>query len=294
MTTIEFASLLAEWRERNHFTDREAATAIGARYGAFLHWLNGHCLPHYFTIVAVLRQIRDGRDPLVDIHMTPAEFADTLKNWRASHGFTQSEAAVAIGSTYGVVQRWEQQEHVPQQPALSEILRRLNMPVDEERVKLATKRQPVIEAEKFATMFREWRRRHRLTQAQAAAALATIGIRAHARTIWVWETARALPQAHKLPVVMERISPMSDWRPLNRNNRMCEKVVRPKPMIAPEKFGRLLREWRKRRGINQLEAATALDVGRDQAKISNWEKGKSLPRKPVLMRLLAKFKEVSK
>lgn len=50
-------------------------------------------------------------------------------------------------------------------------------------MKLAAKRQPVIEAEAFATMFREWRRRHRLTQAQAAA-LATIGIRAPARTIW--------------------------------------------------------------------------------------------------------------
>ena len=94
---------------------------------------------------------------------------------------------------------------MPQQPTLGEIIRRLRMPVDEERVKAATKRQPVIEAEAFATMFREWRRRNRLTQAQAAAALATIGIRAHARTILCWETARALPQAHKLPAVLERI-----------------------------------------------------------------------------------------
>ena len=83
-----------------------------------------------------------------------------------------------------------------------------------------------------------------------------------------WETARALPQAHKLPAVLERISPLSDWHPLNRNNRMCEKVVRPKPVIAREKFGRLLREWRKRRGLNQLEVAAELGVGRDQAKIS--------------------------
>ena len=45
--------------------------------------------------------------------------------------------------------------------------------------------------------------------------------------------------------------------------------------------------------LNQLEAAAALDVGRDQAKISNWEKGKSLPRKPVLLGLLARLKEVA-
>ena len=84
---------------------------------------------------------------------------------------------------------------------------------------------------------------------------------------------------------------MSDWHPLNRNNRMCEKVVRPKPMIAPEKFGRLLREWRKRRGLNQLEAAAELGVGRDQAKISKWEKGRQMPRKPVLVSLLVRLKE---
>jgi len=294
MKPIEFATMLAEWRARNGYTDAEAAAAIGCAYGTFQQWLHGRCMPHYFTLVGVLRQIRDGRDPLVDVRMTAVHFADTLKNWRAEHGFTQGEAAVAIGCTHGAVQTWEQQEHVPQQPALAEILRRLKMPVDAERVKLATRRQPVIEAQAFATMFREWRRRHRLTQTQAAAALVEVGVGASARTIWVWETARALPQAHKLPVVMERISPMSDWHPLNRNNRMCEKVVRPKPVIAPEKFGRMLREWRKQRRLNQLEAAAVLGVGRDQAKLSNWERGKSLPRKPVLMRLLAKFKEVSK
>ena len=291
MNTIEFSTMLAEWRERNGYTDAEAAAAVGARYGTFLHWLNGHCLPHYFTQVAVLRQIRDGRDPLVDMRMTPAEFADTLKNWRAGHGFTQSEAAVALGCTFGAVQGWERQKGIPQQPALAEIVRRLRMPVDEERVKLASKRQPVIEAEAFATMFREWRRRHRLTQTQAAAALATIGIRAHARTIWCWETARALPQAHKLAVVLDRISPMSDWHPLNRRNRVCEKIIRQKPVIAPEKFGRLLREWRKRLGINQIEAAVELGVGRDQAKISKWEKGRQMPRKPVLLAVLARLKK---
>jgi hypothetical protein len=35
-----------------------------------------------------------------------------------------------------------------------------------------------------------------------------------------------LPQAHKLAVVLERISPMSDWHPLNRRNPICEKLIR--------------------------------------------------------------------
>jgi len=272
MNTIEFASLLAEWRERNRFTDAEAAAAVGARYGAFLHWLNGHYLPHYFTQVAVLRQIRDGRDPLVDVRITAAEFANTLKNWRAAHGFSQRQAAIAIGTIRDVIGTWEQQEHVPQQPALAEIIRRLRMPVDDERVKLATKRQPVIEAQVFAARLREWRRRRRLTQAQAGQFLSTT-----ARTIWVWEKARSLPN-----------------RPLAVLAKLAEcPPPKPKPFITPLKFGRLLREWRKRRRLNQLEAAAELGVGRDQAKISNWEKGKSLPRKPVLMRLLATFKEAT-
>ncbi len=52
-----------------------------------------------------------------------------------------------------------------------------------------------------------------------------------------------------------------------------------------------LREWRKRRGLNQLEAAAELGVGRDPAKISKWEKGRQMPRKPVLLALLARLKE---
>ena len=85
---------------------------------------------------------------------------------------------------------------------------------------------------------------------------------------------------------MERISPMSDWHPLNRNNRLCAKVVRPKPVIAPEKFGRLLREWRKRHGFNQMDACMAL--------ISNWENAKAMPRKPRLLRMLAIITEAAR
>jgi transcriptional regulator with XRE-family HTH domain len=93
------------------------------------------------------------------------------------------------------------------------------------------------------------------------------------RTIWVWENARSLPN-----------------RPLAVLAKLAEcPPLRPKPLITPQKFGRLLRDWRKRRGLNQLEAAAVLGVGSDQTKISKWEKGRQMPRGAVLTGLLAKL-----
>jgi transcriptional regulator with XRE-family HTH domain len=57
-----------------------------------------------------------------------------------------------------------------------------------------------------------------------------------------------------------------------------------------QKFGRLLRDWRKSRGLNQLEAAAELGVGCDQAKISKCEKGRQMPRGANLTALLAQLK----
>jgi predicted transcriptional regulator len=68
--------------------------------------------------------------------------------------------------------------------------------------------------------------------------------------------------------------------------KLAESPAKPKPLITPQRFGKLLRQWRKARGLNQLAVARALSVGRDQAKISKWERGKSLPRKTVLLELL--------
>ena len=76
-------------------------------------------------------------------------------------------------------------------------------------------------------------------------------------------------------------------------NRVCKKIVCQKPLITPEKFGRLLREWRKARGLNQLAACIALDLPRDQALISNWENAKSMPRKLRPLRALAIITEAA-
>ncbi len=69
--------------------------------GTVRHWLAERIGPGYFTMCAVVRQMRDGHDPLTDVQMTAAELADVLKEWRAEHGFSQRQAAAATGSTTG-------------------------------------------------------------------------------------------------------------------------------------------------------------------------------------------------
>lgn len=281
MNTLEFSSLLSEFRER-HETDRAAAAAVGAPYATFLRWLNGHCVPNYFTMVAVVRQVRDGRDPLVDVQMSAAEFAAKLRNWRANHGFTQHEAAVALGVQRDAIPDWETQSRVPQQPALAEVLRRLRMPVDEERVKMVAAPRPLIEPKEFAARLREWRQRYRLSRNQAAEALRNAtGLKTTDRTIYCWETGREMPWRplivlEKLQAPPVGVTTVHGW---------LKRSVRQRDPRAT--FGKKLRAWRKANGLNQAEACKALGLPLDQALISDWERAKSLPRQKRLRALLS-------
>ena len=156
--------MLADWLGRHAYSAADAANALGCPVVTFRGWVAGRSEPDYFTKCAIVRQMRDGHDPLSDVRMSPVEFTDALKCWRAKHGFTQREAAAAIGTSAETVRGWESQDGVPRQPALGEILRRLRMPVDVELVKQATKRPRPIEPEKFAELMRAWRRRCKLSR----------------------------------------------------------------------------------------------------------------------------------
>ena len=50
---------------------------------------------------------------------------------------------------------------------------------------------------------------------------------------------------------------------------------------------RRMRQWRRKRGLNQREALAILGEGDDPAKMSNWERGKMVPRN--MGELLAKM-----
>lgn len=277
MNAIEFSTMLREWRARHGYTDPEVAAALGCRYGTLRHWIAGRVVPNHFTLCAVVRQIREGCEPTPRDEVTPSEFAAMLTGWRADHGLTQRQAAVALGVRPETLRGWESLAAMPFEPALGEILRRLRMPVDAERVRQVTKRPPPIEPQKFAELFRAWRRRHRLTRNEAAAALrAVTGLRTTGRTVWVWETARALP---KRPLfVLDQLTTALANRPT---------TTKSEAEIAARKFRRLLRRWRKARGLNQAEACVALGLHGDQALLSHYERGNYTPRPERMSAMLA-------
>jgi transcriptional regulator with XRE-family HTH domain len=139
------------------------------------------------------------------------------------------------------------------------------LPVDEERVREATRRKRPVEPAEFAARLKAWRKHHGLSQAQAERFLGTTG-----RTVWVWESERSLPN-----------------QPLAMLVKLNESPVKPKPLITPQRFGKLLRQWRKAAGINQADACKALGLPHDQALISRWERGKAMPRPARLKAILA-------
>lgn len=267
MNAADFSTLLREWRADHGFSDPEAAAALGCRYGTFTHWLNGHCLPKPLTLAAMLRQMRDGRDPLVDVCMGPAEFGALVSDWRLRLGLTQRQAGIALGVVRDTLGDWEQQMNVPQQPALAEVLRRLRVPVDVEAVQAASKRPPVIAPQDFAAALRKWRRRHQLTQTQAGRVLHTTG-----RTIWVWEAARSLP---KRPFAV-----------LAQLRQPAPKPAKPTPLIEPRRFAALLRRWRRGHRLTQAQACAALGLPADAALISDYERGDAMPQPARLRAIL--------
>ncbi len=115
-----------------------------------------------------------------------------------------------------------------------------------------------------------------MSQAQAGRLLGTT-----ARTIWVWEKARSLPNQPlavlaKLATQPVGVTEVHGW--LKRTARQRD----PKGG-----FGKKLRAWRKENGLNQAEACKVLGLPLDQALISKWEKRKALPRPKRLKAILA-------
>ena len=272
---IAFSAMLAEWLGRSGHSSADAAAVLGCPVVTFRGWLAGRSEPDYFTKCAVVRQMREGHDPLSDVHLAPAEFAVALKGWRVKHGFTQREAAAAIGAGTEAVRGWESQDGVPRQPALGEILRRLRMPVDVDLVKQATKRPKAIEPQKFAELMRAWRRRCKLSRVGAAYALrAATGLKTTDRTLWTWESARALPQR---PLAMLELI----------HGPLAVNPPKPKPAIMePRQFAALLRRWRKGHRLTQAQACAALSLPADAALISDYERGDAMPQPARLRAIL--------
>lgn len=192
-----------------------------------------------------------------------------LKDWRAAHDLTQPQAAAVIGCARESVSMWERGG--PVVPRFIEpLFRSLRLPVGDPRiVKVKGDALPLVDAAELAAALRAWRRTHRLTARQAGRAL-----RVHARTVQAWEQRLQFPQPALLHRALRVIAapPAGDLGEHGWHNR--DRAHRD-PDCS---FGRQLRAWRKARGMNQLAACIALGLPRDQATISDWERGKALPK----------------
>ena len=244
--------------------------------------------------------------------MNAPEFAGVLKGWRVRHGFTQREAAAAIGVRTDTIRGWETRKGCPRQPALGEMLRRLRMPVDVDLVKRAVKPPPPIEREKLPGCC--WRGEsaadargggvcaahggleddrpdaldmgEREGDGAAAAGRAethiALGLPHDQALISNWESGKAFPRKPRLQNLVAAL----EQPPASGSGTHNWFVARSK------EFGEQLRAWRKARGLRQMGACAALGLPPDQGLICRYERGEASPRRERMERLLAIIREV--
>ena len=116
----------------------------------------------------------------------------------------------------------------------------------------------IMEPRQFAALLRRWRKGHRLTQAQACAAL---NLPADAALISDYERGDAMPQPARLRAILDSIAS----RP----------APPPPPRIRPSPFARTLRKWRTFRGLTLARAAAIL--GCTVPMLCRYEHGRSEP-----------------
>ena len=262
MSPVEFSTLLAGWCEKHHFSNQRAAAAeLGVSYGTLCGWLSRvRGLPCHLTLAAVLRRMRGGCEPIAEA--SPFEVAAECKIWRAKHGLTQIQAGAMLKWPPSMFRSIEAMTNRMTPLAADEILHQIRKPVSAEELAVIKQRQHAVEPGVVAERLRQWRRAHRLNRRQAADALKAMGFATTARTVWVWESERMLP---------------------NRPLALLEKLAEKPPQTEPRReeigrsFGQTLRQWRRMRGLNQREALAILGEGDDQGKLSRWENGKQVP-----------------
>ena len=268
MSAAEFSTKLGAWCAK-YPNQHIAAAAMGVSYGTLTGWIGGRT-PCSLTRAAVLRRIDGGT---ADEAREPgaAGLAAACRMWRGEHGLSQINAAEILGLPRETFRRVELMSRQTNPLAAGELLRRMSLPVDPGALAAVRRRTRPVESGALGAALRKWRKRHRMTRARAAEALTKMGMFTTGRTVWVWESARMLPrQPLELMKLLEQAPPKAARKPRRDNS-----------------FGRQLRAWRKGRGLTQTEALAALGITGDQAKLSDWERGKKTPHNAA--ELLAKM-----
>ena len=268
MSAAEFSTRLGAWCAK-YPNQHIAAAAMGVSYGTLTGWLGGR-MPCSLTRAAVLRRI-DGGTMDEARESSVAGLSSACRMWRGQHGLSQINAAEILGLPRETFRRVELMSRQANPLAAGELLRRMSLPVDPDALAAVRRRTRPVEPGAVGAALRKWRKRYRLTHARAAEALTKMGMFTTGRTIWVWESARMLPRQ---PLALMRLLEQTPPK-------------RPRKPGRDKSFGRQLRAWRKGRGLTRTEAMAVLGVPGDQAKFSDWERGKKTPHN--VPELLAKM-----
>ncbi len=287
MDTINFSTMLREWRHQCGYTDPQAAAALGIGTSTFCRWKN-YFLPDELIVAAVEHRIRQG-DDLAPV-CVGSELALTLKDYRARHGLSQREAAHALDVKPHTVRGIERGK-LPSGDVVAlhvirarEILRRMEREPDVAAAKRACAPKPPMTAAEFAARLRLWRKPRRLTQPRAAALITSLGVPVADATLGKWERCDQTPR----PSLMRRVLAALARAPRPTRPALTSRIRPHRAMpLCPRKFCRLLRCWRKSRGWNQSEACAALKLPADQSLLSHYERGNLIPRPARMSALLA-------
>lgn len=259
MNPLDLAILARAFRDTGGFTDPEAAVVLDIPLSTFCALKNQRFNGDAFSLAEIVRRLRGGTPCAMPIIQ---DFSRRLRDYRQRHGFSQRHAGIALGCSKHTLRGWESGT-LPPRLAIPEILRRLALPVHVAAIKAAARKAPLVEPAELAARLRAWRRRHKLTRRQCGEALGV-----HERTVCAWESCTQFPGA---PLLRRTIA-LIESKPtgvVSTNGRH---------RAIDRSFGRRLRAWRKARGLNQLAAAIALGLPRDQSLISDYEKGIQFPR----------------
>lgn len=272
MNAAEFSTKLGAWCAK-YPNQQIAADEFGVSCGTLCGWLGGR-LPCSITLAGVLRRISAGTAEAV-AEVTPVELAAQCRMWRGQHGLSQVQAAALLALPRSTFRGVESMKRQTARLSADEILHRMSQPVSAEALAAVKRHERPVEPEELAAALRKWRKRHRMSRERAATALKAMGFFTTGRTIWVWESARMLPR-----------------RPLEVLQLLEATPRKPPRKPKPDKsFGRQLRAWRKSRGLTQVQALAVLGVPGDQAKWSDWERGKKIPKN--VPGLIAKMEALS-
>jgi transcriptional regulator with XRE-family HTH domain len=173
--------------------------------------------------------------------MDAATFSTILREWRHQCGYTDPDAAAALGVATSTFCRWKN-NFLPDELIVAGVVHRIRQGDD-----LA----PVCVGAELALKLKDWRARHALNQVEAAYAL---GLKPHA--------VRGLERAENEPDALHFIRAREVLRRMEREPDVAaaKLACAPKPPMTPEAFAERLRSWRKARRLTQPRAAAAVSA----------------------------------